>query len=89
MEYIQSPRRFAVIKTEPARSGVRRLVAALRSPILPHTGGLPPGFAATPLLPSMVLREPYSWAACRPVWRLTEAEQAATSRRTPERAAAT
>jgi len=89
MEYIQSPRHFAVIKTGPARSGVRRLVAALRSPIVPHTGGLPPGFASTPLLPSRVLRGPCSRAASRPVWRLTEAEQAATSRRTPERAAAT
>jgi hypothetical protein len=89
MEYIQSPRHFAVIKTGPARSGVRRLVAALRLPILPHTGRLPPGFAATPMLPSRVLRGPCSRAASRPVWRLTEAEQAATSRRTPERAAAT
>jgi len=89
MEYIQSPRHFAVIKTGSARSGVRRLVAALRSPMLPHTGGLPPGFAATPLLPSRVLRGPCSRAASRPVWRLTEAEQAVTSRRTPERAAAT
>jgi len=85
MEYIQSPQLFAVIKTGPVRSGVRRLVAALRSPILPHTGGLPPGFAATPLLPSMVLRGPCSRAASRPVWRMTQAEQAATSRRTPGR----